>query len=149
MSCTKDHAHCREITASCTRPERITWALKRIGNAIRVMLKRLGRRSARLWNMSKLSTELMERAGMLTQIGNGEVCVACTAAKPPLVGLKGDAKSYYKRVRLGYILEAMGFFRQLTWEEVGIENVTLLRKAKWRGFESTTPGSGCPLTRTR
>ena len=70
MSCTKDHAHCREITAACTRPERVTWALKRIGNAIRVTLKRLGRHTARLWNTSKLPTELMERAGMLTQIGN-------------------------------------------------------------------------------
>ena len=91
------------------------------------MLKRLGRRTARLWNMSKLPTELMERAGMLTQIGDEEVCIACAAEKPPLVGLKRDAKSSYKRVRLGYILEAIGFFRQPTWEEVGTENVTLLR----------------------
>ena len=78
------------------------------------MLKRLGRRTARLWNMSKLPTELMERSGMLTQIGSGDACVACTATKPPLVGLKGDAKSYYKRVRLRSILEAITFFRQLT-----------------------------------
>ena len=105
-SCTKDHAHRREITASCTRPERVTWALKRIGNAIRITLKSLGRRTARLWNMSKLPAELMERAGMLIRMDDEGVCLGCSAEKPPLVGLKGEAKSHYKRVRLGCILEA-------------------------------------------
>lgn len=78
----------------------------------------------------------MYRASMLEAVpGMEEVCISCHAEKPVLVAIKGDANSYYKKIRLPFIVEAMEGFRQITRDEVGTEAVTLLRKFQWkRGF---------------
>ena len=60
-------------------------------------------------------------------------CQGCEEEKPELVAAKGDARSYYKRIRLPAILAAAEFFMALAREETGFETVTLLRRLRWRG----------------
>ena len=54
--------------------------------------------------------------------------------KQELVGVKGDARSYYKRTSAGRIMTAFFIFVTLTRMQTNLSTITLLRAQKWRGF---------------
>jgi len=51
-----------------------------------------------------------------------------------MIGVGGDANSYYKNIRLPYVLAAADFFTTLAFNETGESSVTLLKSAHLQGF---------------
>ncbi len=112
-----------------------------VGRGWRVLLKAFGKQTNRLWNLSRLSTELGERVSEIECPPEWESrCVCCKKLKKPKHAIRGDANSYYTRIRRERIVAAIDYFLDRAQHEFGTQTVTLLRKAKYRGFLGGSQG---------
>jgi len=135
LTCTKDHAHVREIFATCPRPLPVQRVIGFAAKGFRIIVKWFRKQAARLWSMAQFGTELQSKVRLLKSMpGCVDMCMRCNAAKQPLVGVRGDANSYYKRITEERIVTAAKFLCSTITKHTGLSSVTLLRKKKWHGF---------------
>ena len=132
-TCTKDHSCWREIQASCMMPRPVANVICWVAKAFRVLLKRWRSATARLVNLSKLAVEVKKGAKKLKRHPRFRSrCVKCGCEKSSLTGIKGDARSYYKRVKVRRVIAAMKYCFKKARDEATFDTIILLRKARWR-----------------
>ena len=106
-----------------------------VARALRVILKSLGSRTWRLWNLSRFAEEFEKRLANLERAAGAEtVCAACGALKELLTLRRGDANAYYTRVQQQHIEEAVDAIVEEVTERTSRSTVTVRRQLRWKGL---------------